>query len=140
MKYIFCALIFFHGAIHLMGFAKAFKLAQIEQLGTDISKISGLVWFIVFILFVVTGIAFLAKAQWWYWLAIVTVIISTVLIVSFWRDAKFGTIPNVLILLVVLFSLSFHAFNNKVANEISRIIKQADTSNISVINCIRDDW
>ncbi|MCD4774378.1 MAG: hypothetical protein K8R41_13450 [Bacteroidales bacterium] len=133
MKYIFFTLIFLHGAIHLMGFAKAFKLAQIEQLITDISKISGLAWLIVFILFLVTGIAFLAKTQWWYWLAIVTVIISTVLILLVWKDAKFGIIPNILILFVSLFSLSFHAFNNKVANEISTIMKQADTSKISII-------
>ena len=133
MKYIFLALMNLHGAIHLMGIANAFKLAQIEQLSTDISKVSGLVWFIVFILFLVTGVAFLAKAQWWYWLAIVSVIISTLLIVSFWKDAKFGTIPNVIILLVALFSLSFHAFNNKVANEISTIMKHGDTTKISVI-------
>ena len=133
MKYIFLALIFLHGAIHLMGFAKAFKLAQIEQLGTDISKISGLIWLIVFLLFVVTGIAFLAKAQCWYWLAIVTIIISTLLIIFVWKDAKFGTIPNILILLAALYSLSTFAFNNKVANEISTIIKQADTTKISVI-------
>ncbi|MBE9480412.1 MAG: hypothetical protein IMY69_01810, partial [Bacteroidetes bacterium] len=133
MKYIFCAFIFLHGAIHLMGFAKAFKLAQIEQLITDISKISGLIWFIVFLLFIVTGIALLAKVQWWHWLAIVAVVISTVLIVSVWRDAKFGTIPNVIIIMVVLFSLLSCAFNRKVANEISAIIKQANTTKISVI-------
>lgn len=133
MKYIFLALIFLHGAIHLMGFTKAFKLAQIEQLGTDISKISGLVWFIAFLLFVVTGIALLAKIQWWYWLAIVTVVISTALIVSVWKDAKFGIISNVFILLVALFSLLSCAFNKKVTNEISTIMKQADTTKISVI-------
>ena len=133
MKYIFLALIFLHGAIHLMGFAKAFKLAQIEQLTTDISKFSGLVWFIVFLLFVVTCIAFLAKAQWWNWLAIVAVVISTILIISFWNDAKFGNIPNVIILLVTLFYLSSYAFSKKVANEISPILRQTDTSKISVI-------
>ena len=133
MKYIFFALIFLHGAIHLMGFAKAFKLAQIEQLSTDISKISGLVWFIVFLLFVLTGIAFLAKVQWWYWLAIVTAAISTVLIIIVWKDAKFGTIPNVFIILVALLSLLSCAFNKKVANEISTIMKQTVTSKISVI-------
>ena len=133
MKYIFLALIFLHGAIHLFGFAKAFNLWQIEQLNAVISKISGLVWFIVFVLFVLTGLAFLAKAQWWYWLAIVTVVISTVLIVSVWKDAKYGTIPNVIILLIALYSLSSSAFNKKVANEISTIMNQADTSKISVI-------
>ena len=37
MKYFFSALLFLHGAIHLMGFLKAFKLAEIEQLNTNIS-------------------------------------------------------------------------------------------------------
>ncbi|MCK4699586.1 MAG: hypothetical protein KAT38_04615, partial [Bacteroidales bacterium] len=133
MKYIFLALIFLHGAIHTFGFVKAFNLWQIEQLNVDISKISGLIWLIVFLLFVVTGIALLAKAQWWYWLAIVTVIISTILIISVWKDTKYGTIPNIFILLVALFSLLSCAFNKKVTNEISTIMKQADTTKISVI-------
>ncbi len=117
----------------MFGFAKAFNLAQINQINVSISKIQGLIWFIAFLFFIVTGEALISKNPWWYWTAIAAVIISTVLIISVWKDAKFGTIPNVIIIMVVLFSLSSDIFNKKVENEISTIIKQADTSKISII-------
>ena len=44
-----------------------------------------------------------------------------------------GAIPNIFILLVALFSLSSSIFNQKVANEISTIMKQTITTKTSVI-------
>ena len=34
-------IIFFHGLIHLLGFAKAFKLVPVRQLSQPISKLNG---------------------------------------------------------------------------------------------------
>lgn len=98
MKYFFSLLIFIHGAIHLMGFAKAFGYAGIEQLQAEISKTTGVFWLLAFILFTVSGIAFLAKADWWYIVTFITLLLSTILIISVWKDAKFGTFANAIIL------------------------------------------
>jgi hypothetical protein len=98
MKYIFSALLFLHGAIHLMGFVKAFGYAPIENIHSEISKVTGLLWLMACILFLTSGIAFLAKADWWYLISFAAVLLSTFLIISVWHDAKFGTIANILIL------------------------------------------
>jgi len=118
MKYVFSALIFLHGAIHLMGFLKAFKLAQIEQLTTGISKISGIFWLLTFILFLVSCIAYLAKADWWHILAFIAVLISTILIITVWNDAKFGTIANVIILIVAIAGCGTTTFHNKYERDV----------------------
>jgi len=98
MKYIFSALLFLHGAIHLMGFAKAFGYAPIENIHSEISRMSGLFWLVVCVLFFMAGIALLAKADWWYLISFIAVLLSTLLIISIWKDAKFGTIANIIIL------------------------------------------
>ena len=126
MKYIFSTIIFLHGAIHFLGFVKAFDLANMQQLSANISKSSGLIWLFVSLLFITSGIAYFAKFQWWSILAILAVILSTLLTILVWKDAKFALIPNVIILVVACFSLSQVIFNKKVSNEITEIMRQKE--------------
>ena len=124
MKHLVSTLLFLHGAIHLLGFVKAFNLAHIQQLSVNISKSIGLIWLLVFVLFVISGIAYLTKYQWWSIIAILAVILSTFLAILVWKDAKFASIPNIIILVVAGFSLSQVVFNKKVTNEITQIFEQ----------------
>lgn len=124
MKYLFSTLIFIHGAIHLLGFVKAFNLANIPQLSAPVSKATGLIWLMVFVLFIVSGIAYLTKHQWWSIVAFVAIILSTFLTILVWKDAKFASIPNIIILVVAGLSLSQVVFNKKVSNEIAQIFEQ----------------
>lgn len=124
MKYIFSIIVFLHGAIHLLGFIKAFKLAEVEQLTMNISKISGGFWLLAFILFIVAGISYLAEIDWWYFIAIFAVIISTILIFSAWSDAKFGTIANLLILLVAIVGYGTSTFRSKYENDVKEGLNQ----------------
>ncbi len=133
MKYLFVILVFVHGLIHLFGFAKAFNLAQFEQMSLDISRIQGVAWFGVFILFAVTGEALISKADWWYWVAIITVFISTILIILNWSDAKAGAIPNLIILVVASVSLFSSAFDKKTEEEISVILNQKENVSEDII-------
>ncbi|WP_188314546.1 hypothetical protein [Maribacter arenosus] len=103
MKVLIAILIFIHGSIHLFGFAKAFKLTQIEQFSTHISKLQGVFWFITFLMFAYTGEALLVENAFWPWTAFTAVLLSTRLIFTVWKDAKYGVIPNVIILLAALF-------------------------------------
>ena len=113
MKYIFSILIFLHGAIHVMGFLKAYKLAQIEQLNADISRISGILWLLAFILFLASGITYLAKVDWWFIIAFIAVLLSSYLIITVWQDAKFGMIANIVILLISFIAFQTRSFENK---------------------------
>ena len=102
MKYILIALLILHALIHLMGFAKAFGWAQPAALQTPISRPAGLLWLTTTLLLLAsTGLILMARQEWWL-PAIVGIVLSQVLIVATWNEAKAGTIVNVLLLLPVV--------------------------------------
>ncbi|WP_296381568.1 hypothetical protein [Winogradskyella sp.] len=99
MKFVFSFILITHGFIHLLGFAKAFLLTDLSKQVLGISKPIGSLWLITFILFVVSTSQFLNNKKWFY-LGLISVFISQALIIMAWKDAKLGTIPNLIILLV----------------------------------------
>ena len=102
LKCIFISIMLIHGLIHLMGFTKAFNYAEINQLSQPISKNTGLIWLLAAALFVVATALFLAKKDSWWMVATVAVVVSQLLIINNWQDAKFGSIANVFILVFVI--------------------------------------
>ncbi|MEQ8878073.1 MAG: hypothetical protein RLQ12_00500 [Cyclobacteriaceae bacterium] len=113
MKYFYAFILLIHGCIHLLGFIKAFDFSEIQQLTRFIPKVAGLLWLLVFLLFLATTIGFLLGQDWWFYLALVSVLISQILILMVWQDAKFGTIANVIILLVAMLAWSDHRFESQ---------------------------
>jgi hypothetical protein len=57
MRYAFLTLLFLYGAIHLMGFAKAFKYGENLPLSIGIGRGSGILWLVTFLLFASAGVA-----------------------------------------------------------------------------------
>src|SRR5690606_15779730 len=102
MKIAMPIILFFHGLIHLMGFAIAFRLVEIEQLSGSISKFWGWVWLLTALLFQITFILFILKKDAWPILAIVAAMLSQILILTVWSDAKFGTFINIIILITAI--------------------------------------
>ncbi len=96
-------LMLIHGLIHLLGFVKAFQIAPVEQLQSPISKTAGIGWLAAFLLFVVAAIACFLNVAWWILPSIIAVILSTALIIGAWKDAKFGTIANLIVLAAILY-------------------------------------
>jgi hypothetical protein len=99
MRFLLFLVLVLHGLIHLMGFAKAFQLAEISALTQQPSKTAGLFWLICALSFTVAGVLVLFKPEYWWWIALPALILSQVLIFSSWGDAKFGTVANLIILL-----------------------------------------
>ncbi|MCS5491657.1 DUF6544 family protein [Algoriphagus limi] len=117
MKTAIILIAILHGLIHLLGFLKAFKFAQIEQLTAPISPALGWVWLLGTILFLVFAIlGFLENPSAGYF-GILAVLISQVLIFSVWQDAKFGTIPNIIILITAIQMLFISNWNQKLEDE-----------------------
>ncbi len=128
MKYFFLTLVLIHGAIHLPGFVKAFKIAPVEQLSSQISKFSGILWLLAFLLFMATVLTFLLKTDSWFILALISITLSSILVIFSWTDAKFGMIPNLVILIVALSAFANHSYYNKYKNEtLSHIQQDAGT-------------
>lgn len=118
LKYFFSFVVFVHGLIHFMGFAKAFGYGNITQLTKHISKSNGLLWLLVAILFVAATVLILLKKESWPYVAIISVVISQVLIITLWKDAKFGTIINVIILLVAISGWAIQNFEAHFRNDV----------------------
>ncbi len=127
MKYLFALLLAMHGLVHLMGFAKAFDLAQLNQLTKEISKPIGIAWLITTLIFLIAGTSFLLKKDLWWLVAITGAVLSQILIMLFWQDAKFGTIANVIILLVVVPAWAAWHFENQYKKDFTENQSYADS-------------
>jgi hypothetical protein len=97
----FLILLGVHGLIHLLGFAKAFGLAELPQLVLPISRPWGALWLAAGVLTLATGAMLLLAPRWWWAVGAVALVASQAVILSSWGDAKFGTIANVVLLLGV---------------------------------------
>ncbi|MGK9475360.1 DUF6544 family protein [Melioribacter sp. OK-6-Me] len=92
----------FHGIIHLFGFIKAFNLAKVEQLKSHISKRDGLLWLIATILFLSAAILYSQDFYLWWVVCSAGIAISQFLIFKYWRDAKYGTLVNLILIVPVI--------------------------------------
>lgn len=99
-----------HGLIHLTGFLKAFLPARLPQVIIVASKFEGLAWLSAGLLFLVSAFLYLSKNNSWWWIAAAGLIISQVLIVLFWKEARYGTIPNLFFLLVIFVQVAGFRF------------------------------
>lgn len=100
MRWVLLAVLVIHGLIHLMGFAKAFRFAELPQLTQAISKPMGLIWLVA--AFVMLALVLTPPRVFWI-VGLVAIALSQFVIISSWRDAKFGTIANVIVLLAVVY-------------------------------------
>lgn len=124
LKYLFAFLLFMHGLIHFMGFAKAFGYGDMKQVTAPISKPVGVIWMITAFLFVIAIILFLLKREYWWIVVVVAVVFSQIVIVMSWKDAKFGTIANFIILLVSFLSFTSVQFEKAFRMDVAKQFQQ----------------
>lgn len=99
MTIAIACLLVIHGLLHLLGFIKAFQLLPKPFLKTPISKPAGLLWLTSALLFMACGIVLVLQYSWWWIFSSTGLVCSQYLIIRYWKDAKYGTIPNVVLLL-----------------------------------------
>lgn len=123
-KILFVLLIFLHGLIHLMGFAKAFGYGDIAAITRPISKSSGIAWLLACILFIIAGAGAVMKKEWWPWIAFVAVILSQIIIVVNWNDARWGTLANGIILVFSLIGYANLQFEKESISATKKMLSQ----------------
>lgn len=133
LKTIFTILIILHGLIHLLGFVKAFGYADITALTRDISKPMGIIWLIATVLLVITAALFIRKNDTWVYFGIAGVLVSQAMIFMYWQDAKFGTIVNALMLIIIFFGFFHLNFKNKYKEEVAAALAKTADIPISVL-------
>ena len=92
-----------HGLLHLLGVAKAFRLAPLPQLTQPIAPAAGVAWLVAAVLFVASAAAVVTWPRWWWLLAAPAIVVSSVAIVPSWSDARFGAAANVVAAAAALF-------------------------------------
>lgn len=129
MRIFFLIIVILHGFIHLLGFVKGFGLKEVKELTLPISKSAGLFWLTATILFTVYGLLYFVTHKYAWLMGFAAVIVSQILIFLFWKDAKFGTIPNMVILAVSLIAYGHYHFQKTTRLETRHLLSQSTASN-----------
>lgn len=96
-----------HGAIHLLGVARAFELAPVP-LARAMAPAEGLAWGAAALLFAAAAGACVLAPRWWWAPALAGVVVSQALIVGAWSDARWGTLANLIVLAAALVAAADH--------------------------------
>lgn len=125
MRVVLSLLLGLHGAIHLLGFVKGLGLAEVPQLQHAISPRTGLAWLAAALLLVCAGVLVQAAPRVWWMVALPGVLLSQVLIVGAWSDAKFGTLANAVLLVplvIVIADLRPSSLRNRFARDAASLL------------------
>jgi len=114
-----------HGLIHLLGFVKAFHLAHVNEFTQPLSKASGILWLLATFLFLYSAAGILFRKEWWWLVALGAVILSQILIVGQWQDAKSGSVLNVLILAAAIIGYAGWNFYRSYQQDVHSALSKA---------------
>jgi hypothetical protein len=106
MRLTFILLLLLHGAIHLMGSAKAFQWAPLAALREDITPLAGALWLLCALLLCTSALLLGTSQRYWWVPAAAGVMLSQALIASQWADARVGTLANLVIAVPVLLAIA----------------------------------
>lgn len=137
LKYVFITLLLLHGFIHLIGFVSGFGLMQLNgftgktlfAVSNQSMRLMAMLWLSACVLFIITATGFAMNKQWWWAIGAFSIVLSQILIIIYWKDAKAGTIANIIILLPVIVGYANTSFYNKAKEESKKIISKAVTDN-----------
>lgn len=124
MKTAFLILVLLHGLIHLLGFVKGFELREVKELTLPISKPMGVVWLTSSFLFLTYGTLYLLNSKYAWLIGLFAVTLSQFLIILFWKDAKFETISNIIILAVLIVSFGYYNFQKIIQQETTQLLNK----------------
>lgn len=134
-------LIALHAGIHVLGFLKWWKLAELPQLtartlvpvSEATGRTVGVIWLLAMLaLLAAAGLRF-ARNDYWWPVALVGAAISQALIVLEWPDAKAGTLPNVVIAVAVIVAAATERFKGRVHDEVRDLFASASRADSTVV-------
>jgi hypothetical protein len=130
MRTALVILLLVHGSIHLIGFVEAFDLADVSVLSISLSPGVGLLWLVASAGFVTSAVlGVVAPSSWWV-AAAPALVLSQLLILTAWSDARYGTLVNVALLLPLassLLELRASSLSSIYANELRRRLRPVPT-------------
>jgi hypothetical protein len=94
----------------------------------------GLLWLSTAVLFILCIALYLLKKDSWTYFALIAVVLSQILIISNWQEAKFGTIANVLILIMTIIGFFQIKFKNEYKNEVKIGLEESKNLQKTLLN------
>lgn len=134
MRILFLIIVLFHGLIHLLGFVKGFSFKVVKELTLPISKSMAFVWLSAAILFLTYGILYFLNSKYAWLVGLVAVVISQVLVIIFWKDAKFGTIPNITIFATSIALFGYYNFQQLIQQETNHLLNKNVSRENKILN------
>jgi hypothetical protein len=104
LHYLLAFIIFIHSLLHLMGYSKAFQYTGIKHIEAHISRPIGILWIMSCFFFTGAGVLFLLNNDYWQIVGVVSIALSQIAIIIGWKNARYGTIVNLLILTAIVIS------------------------------------
>jgi len=110
MLHIFFAIVILvHGLIHIMGYARALQFDDGDyhpsysiSSSEKIEELLGFFWVVSYLLFLAAAVLFMLYIPLWWIPAAAGALLSQINIIINWHDAKFGTIANLIVVIVIL--------------------------------------
>ncbi len=128
LRTLFIILTSLHGLIHLLGWVKAFDLAQLPQFTHPISRPPGILWLLTALLWIATALLLLFHRNIWWMLAATALLLSQALVLMYWQDAKYGTIANLIILIGIAWGFGNWSFNRMVTQDIEAMMSKSGSA------------
>jgi len=115
-----------HGLIHIPGFMERFELADVPQLAGEtlltlpeaLSGVAGALWLVACLLLVSAALMLVLRQRTWWFVAVVGIVVSQLLVIYAWPDAKVGTIPNVLLSFAVVVAWADSRFQRETDKQV----------------------
>jgi hypothetical protein len=101
MTFLLFILLLVHGLIHLLGFVKSINPGLVKSLREPVSRPAGFLWFATTLLLIVAAAMYFIGAGEWWVPALPAILFSQGLIISHWKEARYGTIANAILAIAV---------------------------------------
>lgn len=141
MKAVILLIIVLHGLIHLLGFVKEWNLAPVSQLSgatlvpltRNAAHLTGILWLATSLLCLITAMVLLLNKDWWWVPALAAVVVSQALIILYWKDARWGTIANGILLFATIIGYASWKFDKTVTKDVTRLFAAAPKNQRTII-------
>lgn len=141
MRIVTALLLLIHGAIHVPGFLKAWRLAELPALtGKTLVSLSdgatrtvGVLWLAAAVAFVAAAVLRVFDRDAWWMVAGATLVLSQALIILQWSDAKAGTVANVMLLVLVVIAAGVYRFHAANVEHKRALLAPAPTTPPSIV-------
>jgi len=141
MRIAIAILLAIHGFIHFLGFLKAWKLVEVSQLTgatlfelpDPLPRVVGLIWLGVCLAFIGAASKVLFRYGQWWLVAGVGILVSQILVIYAWPDAKAGTLINIVLFIPVVIAWADAGFQKDADEQVRALFARATSDDSRLI-------